>query len=121
MKQELKIDLPQKMISDVVRANMVKALGNKKDFLDAIVKSALEAKKDRYSDTTIYQDELASMIRVVAKETFKEWLDEQKAKIKTAIVKRLTKEKEPFIDGIADNIIEGLTKAFYVTITLKAD
>ena len=121
MKQELKIDIPEKMIGDVIRSHMVKALGNKKDFLDAIVKSALEAKKDRYSNTTIYQDELAKMIREVASKTFKEWLDTQKEKIRIALIKRLTEDKEDFINTVCDKILDAMSTSMYINISMKQE
>lgn len=110
----------QQILDVQVKAAIMKGLGKNKDVVIAeIVNKALSQKKNNYDRTTIFEDAIDEMIRKAAKETLMIWLESKKEIIKQAIVKRLNKEESDFLESIADQIVNGLAKSFYVTCRLK--
>ena len=111
-------------IEAVIRANVESAIaeGLKKDpkeLINVIVKEALTQKTTNYSNETVFGKAVKNMITEVAKEQFKEWLEEHKELIKVALSKRLKQEKQAFIDTVANNIVKGLGDSFYVDCHMK--
>ncbi len=102
--------IPHKLIEDVVRAQIVESLkGDGVAMIDAVVREAMNRKKDTYSSTpTYFQEEVEKMIREEAREIFKEWLDSNRDNIKSALFKHLNSNKQKrlleFCEKLAGNI-----------------
>ncbi len=121
---EVKIDPKEvtKIIDTEVRLAIAKALGEQpENLIKAVVDTAMSAKANSYDRKTVFQDSVDTMIREEAREVFKEWLSEKRSLIREAIGQRLKAEKDSFIDSIADQLMEGLAKSFYVSVHMKVE
>lgn len=118
---EAKIEVPQGMITKLIEAEVVKSLGDKEVLVEAVVKSAMEVKKNSYDKETLFSKQVNEMIRQAASDIFKEWLSDKKGLIQQALLKRLDKEESIFIEKVADQIINSLSKSFFVSCHLKIE
>jgi hypothetical protein len=120
---EFKIDDKEiKHLVDVEIGNSIaKALGDDPGALiKSFVKIAMTQKSSSYDRKTLFQEAVERMIRTKAREVFSEWLKEKEGLIKSAIEARLNKEGGEFIESLADQIVSGLSKSFYVSCNLSS-
>lgn len=99
---EMKVELPQEIITSIVRAQIVQALGKSEQLIEGVVKAALEQKKDSYSRTTVFEDQVTEMIRKEAVDAFGEWLTENREKVRAALRKELTAKKGKLVTDLVD-------------------
>lgn len=108
---EIGITVPQQMIEDLVRAAIVRELGGQQALIEGIVTQALQAKKDSYSHSpTIFQDQVAKMIRGVAEEAVKDWIEQQRDRIKAAFVKHLQSKDGLAVKKMVDGLVDGVSR-----------
>jgi hypothetical protein len=112
-----------KSLVDVEIGNAIaKALGESPDTLiKSVVNVAMSQKKSSYDNKTIFQAAVETMIEDKAREVFKAWLKKKEGLIKKALEARLRKEGSEFIESIADQVVSGLSKSFYVRCSLKVE
>jgi hypothetical protein len=112
-----------KSLVDVEIGNAIaKALGESPDTLiKSVVNVAMSQKKSSYDNKTIFQAAVETMIEDKAREVFKAWLKKKEGLIKKALEARLRKEGSEFIESIADQVVSGLSKSFYVMCSLKVE
>jgi len=91
-------------------AVMEKLSKNSDAMISKVVEIALKAKKDNYSNTTLFEAHTHAMIREVAEEAFGEWLKKKRALVKKAMIARL--EKDGKAATIADAMINGLSTSY---------
>jgi len=110
---EMKIEIPQQLIEDTIRAEIVRAIPIEKrdELIKAVIRVAMTQKKDDYSRTpTFFQDEVNKMIRETAIRIFEEWLEKNKKKVKDALLDYLNDEPQKrltdFCEKLANNICE---------------
>ena len=119
---ELNVKLDNNIVETYIRKAIAEALSkDPSELVKIVVDEAMNAKSNSYSRKSLFQESVENMIRNTAKEYFKEWLNQHKILIKDAIDKRLSKEKSDFVESIANQIINGLSKSFYVTANLRID
>lgn len=118
---DIQIKMPEIEIKDIILTEVAEKLKGAKGLVEAVVRSALTQKERSYDSSTIFEREVKDMIRDVATETFKKWIDENKEIIRKAIETRLGIEKKTFIEKVADQIVNGLAKSFYVSVNLKVE
>ena len=109
------IQVPDQLIQDMVRGQMVKELSDKPNFVAAIVAGVLNAKPtmyDSYSDRdkTLFTLMFEKMVKSIAQEVFGSWLEEHKDAIKKAICTHLTKHRGRAIQDIANQIVCGMSQ-----------
>jgi hypothetical protein len=108
--RELKINIPEQLIEDTIRAEMVRQIGgeNKEKLIESVVMHAMAQKKDSYSRETYFQETVNEMIRDTATEIFREWLEQNRKEISKALFKFLNDNKQErltkFCESIAGNI-----------------
>lgn len=110
-KSEVSICIPEDLIKTLVMAEVSAALGKQDELIAAVVKSAIQAKKDNYSKQTIFEEQVHEQIRAVAVEAFKGWLGDNAEKVRAAILRELEKNKKAVADSLAKALIDG---RFYV-------
>lgn len=120
-KAEVSVDVPEEMVTDLIRAEMVKALGSKDQLVEAVVKAAMTAKKNSYDRDSLFATGVNLAIRQAATETFQAWLQKKKKVIEKAIQRRLSGEGDEFVEKIAKQIVEGLATSFSVRATLTIE
>ncbi len=120
MSSEVKIKVPDEVISNLIHAEIAKQLGPDNRLVEAVVRSALEQKKDNYSRETLFGDQVKNMIRGKAQDVFKSWLDQHAKEIEQAFLKFLTKNKAKVIRDFCHQLATNLGR-FYFSLNLKID
>jgi hypothetical protein len=124
MGSEMKIEIPTKLIEDSIRCEMVRQIGEgamRDKFVEAVVKNAMESKKDSYSNTpTYFQQAVNEMIKDEALKIFKSWLDENRAAISTALYNHLNGNKQARLKEFADQLAGNISK-YGITVNLDLD
>lgn len=117
-KSEVSISIPDDLIKTLVMAEVSAALGKQDQIIAAVVKNAIEAKKDHYSRQTIFEEQVHEQIRAVAVEAFKGWIGDNAEKIRVAILRELEKNKKRLADDLAKALVDG---RFYVKPTISVE
>lgn len=105
----VQIKIPEQLISDMVRAEIVKNLGDTGEMVQAVIQQALREKEQGYNRETKFGDACNTIIRAECLAIFREWIEEQKPSIRKALLQRLTVAKSKNIKDLVDGIIKGLT------------
>lgn len=118
-------EVPHEVIDAQVNAAVMKALhetGASKRLVAAIVDHAMkeEDRNARYheKDKTVFGRAIREMIRKVAVEEFKAWLEEQRGEIRQHIRAALGRRKKEQVAKMADRLLDALSGA-EVHINLK--
>lgn len=121
MGSEMKIEIPTELISDSIRAQMVRQIGEgptRDKFVDAVIRNAMEGKKDSYSNTpTFFQAAVNEMIRDEALKIFKAWLEENRAAISKALFTYLNGNKQERLREFAENLASNIS-SYGITVNL---
>ncbi len=121
MSSEMKIQIPEQLISDTIRAEIVRQIGgeNKDKLVYAVVEHAMTGKKDSYSSTpTYFQEAVNGMIRDVACNIFREWLEANRDAISKALKIYLTSNKQEMLTELCENLAKNITQ-YGITIDLQ--
>src|SRR6476659_8614851 len=86
---QIGITVPQQRIEDLVRAAIVRELGNQEKLIEGVVNATIKVKNNSYDNQTIFQSEVQKMILEVAKASAREWIDSNRELIKAAFVSSL--------------------------------
>lgn len=117
--QSLSVQIPGQLIDDIVRAEIVRSLGNKEALVAAVVKQAMAKGASSYSKS-VFQEEVEESIRDAATEIFKEWLAENKATVREALIKHLKDNRGKVIAQLVDSLCENIgTHGVHVEMKLK--
>lgn len=121
MASEVKIEIPTILIQDTIRAEMMRSLGNTDQLVEAVIKHAMNEKKDTYNSTpTYFQHAVNEMIRNIAKDIFSEWLEQNRENIKKALLKFLTENKQKMLTDLATQLASNITTyGINVSLTLR--
>lgn len=112
------MQVPQDIIDAHVRAAVAAVLSrDPAKLVEAVVDAAINQKNNSYDRTTLFEQQINKMIRDEGVAVFQLWLEEQKPKIRAAVLARL-KQKEKFIDGIADKLVSSLQSNFHVSVSV---
>ena len=119
---ELQIDNAaiEKLVHEHIRVEVMKALGQKSDYLiGRLVDEALAAKHNSYDQKTILHKMIDEMIRKAATEAANEWLEEQKPKIKKLVHEALGKKSDGMVAAVASGLVANFGKGFDISVWLK--
>ena len=114
-KSEVSIAIPDELIKGLVMAEMAKALGNREELIRGVVAAAFQLKADNYGRETLFERQTKEAITKMASEAFKQWLEENTAKVKEAVSRELNKRKTEFVNQLATALLDG---RFYVRPTI---
>jgi len=122
MGSEMRIEIPNQLIEDTIRAEMVRSMsanGTTEKWIQAIVREAMEKKKDNYSySKTLFQEAVSKMIVDEATNIFREWLDENRKQVGIALRKYLTDNKQAALTKMCESLAENIN-TYGVRITAK--
>jgi hypothetical protein len=108
MGSEMKIEIPTDLISDSIRAELVRQIGvgpTRDKFVEAVIRNAMEGKKDNYSSSpTFFQAAVNEMIREEALKVFKAWLEENRTAISAALFSYLNGNKQKRLKDFAEKL-----------------
>lgn len=111
MATEVKIDIPTSLIEDTIRMEMVRQMPNKEAIMAEVIRKAMTAKKDGYSNSkTVFQETFETKIMDTVREIVGEWMELHRGELKDHLVKYLTQGKKEFMNKFADALINGITK-----------
>ncbi len=116
----VQIKIPEELISDLVRAEIVKAVGNKEAFVNAVVMRALGAKSDSYPYKSLIETEFTKMVQEEAKKVFGEWIEENRGLLKKYFLQALNQEKGARLQKMAEDLIAGIGR-FNVQVSLREE
>lgn len=117
---EVGITIPTELINDLVRAAIVRELGNQTALIEGVVNAAMSAKESNYSSKTFFQATTEKLIRGVADEALKEWIETQREAIKAAFLKYLTSRDGAATKKLIDAMMEGVGR-YQATVQFKWD
>jgi len=117
---EAKVEIQKDYIDHVVAAAMIEALGDKEAIIERVVLAAMEQKKDNYTNETLFMASVRDSVREAAKESFQEWLAENKDSVKRALKKYLS-TKEGIVDNLVKQVMTGLIDHVSVSVKLHSD
>ncbi len=109
---ELKVQIPNEIITSIVKAQVVAALGKSDELVRAVIESALNQKRDSYSKETLFEAAVVKMIQEEAQEVFKAWLSENKEKIGAEFKRQLGIQKGKVISGLVESFVKQLTNIY---------
>jgi hypothetical protein len=110
---KLLMSVPRDVIDAQVKAAVATALNKDPEALvRAVVEAAMNAKKNSYDRETVWQEQINEMIRAVAREEFKAWLETQRAPIAKMIREKLGKSSKELIDKMAAKMVDGFTNIY---------
>lgn len=104
---EVKMTVPEEVLSSIMKAQVVAALGKSEHLIKAVIDSAMTQKRNSYDRNTIWEEQMMEAIRSAVKDTWEEWLKEQKPAIKKALIARLKADNSKAIAQIVDNLVGG--------------
>ena len=118
---EVKIHIPEQLISDTIRAEIVRQIPNKEAFAESVIKAMLEVKRDSYSSTpTLFQESVRGMILEEAKKIFAEWIEQNRQLIRDALFRYLNGNKQKALTNLCEEISKSIYKySFNVSLFLK--
>lgn len=108
--QQIGISVPAQLIEDLVRAAIVRELGNQQALVEGIVNQALKKKENSYDKETLFQAEVSKQIREIAKQIVAEWVITQKDQIKAAMMKHLQSADGLAIKKLVEGLVDGVSK-----------
>jgi len=109
---ELKLEIPQDIITSIVKAQVIASLGKSEQLVAGVVQQAITQKRNHYDKTTIFEEQVSEMIRGVAVECFQEWLAENREKVRAEMRKQLTAQKGKLITDLVDGFTKKLTNIY---------
>lgn len=98
------------MVLAAVKAQVIAALGKSEDLVAGVVSSALSQKANPYDRQTLFEQEVVTMIREVAVECFRDWLAENREKIRSEMHKQLRAQKGRVISEMVDGVMKDLPR-----------
>lgn len=107
---QLGITIPTQLIEDILRAEVVRALGGQEQLIEGIVRAAISAKRDNYDRDTIFLKQTQEMIRNVATEALREWVEAHRQQIKDALYKNLSSRDGAPVKKLVESFTENLGK-----------
>jgi hypothetical protein len=114
----LNIQVPETLIEDLVRAEIVRALGDNPRMIESVVKVALETKKNSYDRESRFQSAFKAAIQQEAEEVFKAWIAENRAMFKEALAKELQRMKAKKLKELCGKIVDGLAHVYVRNVSL---
>jgi hypothetical protein len=119
--QQIGIAVPAQLIEDLVRAAIVRELGNQEALIAGVVTAALQQKdKDRYRGETLFQTMTEKMILGVAQDCMKTWVEENREKIRAAFLKHLNSRDGAALKKLAEGMVDGLSR-YNVSVAFEWD
>jgi hypothetical protein len=113
----VQLHIPQQLIDDTIRAEIVRQIPDKSKFAEAVIQAALREKpRDSYggygrdNGPTIFQKAITDMINVEAQKVFAEWIEQNRAAIREALIKEMTRSQAARVKQIAEKIADGMMK-----------
>lgn len=109
---QILLKVPQEVIDAQVRAAVAAALGrDPAKLVQAVVDAALNEKDSRgYSSKTIFQEQVAALVRQVAIQEFQAFLESKRPEIAARIRKALGESAESLVDKLAAKCADGVLK-----------
>jgi hypothetical protein len=120
----MSVALPSTIVEDIVKAEIVRNLGNRDELIHSIIGSAMSGQckcdKHRYGapKTTWLACELEKQVEQACKDIIATWVHDQREKFKAELHKRLTKPEQMrhLVSSFAEGIVAGSWK---VQVNLK--
>ena len=108
---QIGITVPAGLIEDLVRAAVVRELGNQEQLIEGVVTAALKQKDpSAYRGETLFLQQTQKMIRDVATEAVREWIDANRDKIKSAFVKHLNSRDGAAVKKLVEGMVDGVSR-----------
>ncbi len=107
----VKIHIPEGLITDTIRAEIVRQIGTGPELVEAIIRRSMSAKNSRsYGSKSIFEESVEGMIIDEAKKVFAEWMETNREGIKKALFKYLNSNKQKKLTEFAEKMAECVTK-----------
>ena len=115
---EVKIQIPDQLVSTLIHAEIAQALSNKPALIEAAVREMLSVRSDNYNRETLFAKMVKEMIKAEAKTILGEWIEKNKSDIRKALFNELNKGKQKKMKEVCDSIISGMT-SYTASVSLR--
>jgi len=116
---KINIDVPEQLVSDLVRAEIARALGKKEELVEAVVKSAFSMKAKSYGSETIFEEEVKKMILEEAKQVFHDWLKENREMLREKLLSYLNARKQKRLHDLCEAFCRDLSNRFLMSLSIR--
>jgi len=90
---KVEIKVPDDLIRATIMAEVAKSLPNRDKMIEEMVKQILGAKQNSYDKETEFEKVTRDLIKDQAKGIMKEWLEENKPRIRAALLKEMNRTR----------------------------
>jgi hypothetical protein len=129
----VQIKIPEELVTNMVRAEMVKQLGGLEEVAKQVVIAAMdEPATDRYGSETYkwvdgkrfrvtrFETRVNEMLQKEAEAVFQAWIDTHREALNKALMGYLTKNKNKVLKSLCESMVNGLTSfRVHATLSLK--
>lgn len=115
---ELKMTVPQEIINSIVKTQIVAAIGKSEALIAGVVEAILNHKDSQYDKHTAFEKQTMEVIRTTAVEVFKEWLKENRDKVRSALITQLNVNKKTIVDKMVKSAVDDFSNV-HVTMSLN--
>lgn len=106
---QIMMKVPEEVITAQVKAAVASVLNKDPERLvRAVVDAAMAQKKDHYDKRSLWEEELNTMIRAVAREEFVAFLAEQRPGIAKLVREKLGGSKSKILDDLVGRVVDGV-------------
>ncbi|MBX8939236.1 MULTISPECIES: hypothetical protein [Enterococcus] len=128
MNLEINEEVIQTIFRETLNQSIVTAMGNKEEYMSALINSALTQKVDEEGNVSKYSYEnkfsfldahVKKTIREAAKDAINEYLQENKEILKAVVKKEMEKEENK--SALVNAFVKGAVDAFNYNYSFRAD
>lgn len=106
------ITIPKQLIDDLVRAEIVRAIGKREEMIAHVVNQVLNEKEDNYSRETRIERAFRDMIIGEAKALLQEWLLQNKDEFRKSLMAHFNDHKAKRLKEMAEALTNGLLDSY---------
>ncbi|MGF2140114.1 hypothetical protein [Enterococcus innesii] len=128
MNLEINEEVIQTIFKETLNQSIITAMGNKEDFMSALINNALNEKVDDRGEVSRYSSDnkysfldihIKKIVQAAAKEAINEYLDENRELLKSVVKREMEKEENK--SAIVNAFVQGAVNSFDYNYNFSAD
>jgi hypothetical protein len=117
---DVKIDIPDTLIEDVVQAEIVRQFPDKETFAEQCIAAMLKEKRNSWREKSMFGEACQNMIQEEAKRIFGQWIEENRELLRDTLYKFLSKDKNKVLKKLCEDWTKNLSKwSVELQVTMK--
>lgn len=128
MNLEINEEVIQTIFKETLNQSIITAMGNKEDFMSALINNALNEKVDDSGEVSRYSSDnkysfldihVKKIVQAAAKEAINEYLDENRELLKSVVKREMEKEENK--SALVNAFVQGAVNSFDYSYNFSAD